>query len=710
MSIIQTIRDKAAIFVFSIIGLSLIGFLVQDAFVGRTSGFFNSPETTVGKINGVSVDREEYDNRVKNREAQYQQAGYKLDGATRQQVYEEIWNALIGKELVEAEAKKLGLAFTSKEFSELLFSDNAPPEFKQQFTDPSTGVYNIEAARNAFRTIQRSKDPEQIRQVNEQLIEPIIFSQLQNKLLELYAGSVYVPKWLIEKQQKENEQLADISYVNLSYITVPDSSVTVSDAAINEYIQQHKDQFKQERSKSIAYVTFNAAANAKDSAELLAKMEALKPQFAEAKDPGIFVTRNGTKSAFFDGYINRSRIQVPQKDSILAAPRGEVYGPYYDGSAIALARVIDSKVLPDSVKARHILISPVDMQTGQPIMEDSVAKNRIDSIQRVIASGNASFESMVMQYSDDMGSKQQFGDLGYFANGQMVKEFNDFCFEGKKGDKGVVKTQFGYHYIEVQDQKNFEQAYKIAYLTKTIEPSRETDEAAEAAATRFASSARNPQSFDETVKAENLNRRVAESIREMDYQVPGLGVSRSFIKWVYENKTGTVSEPISVGDQYVVAVVTGEKSQGLQSASDLTTRLMVEPLLREKEKAKQLIAKLGTYSTLEEAAQKGGEEVRTLDSLRFSDSFKPGIGNEPKLIGAAFFADNTSKPSQPIAGNGGLYVLQSKVTTQEGANTTDPEEQRRTMIMQMKQMQGYSMLDALRQSADIKDNRLKAGY
>ncbi len=710
MSIIQTIREKAAILVFTIIGLSLIGFLVQDAFVGRTTGFFSSNETTVGKINGVSIEREEYDNRVRNREAQYQAAGYTLDGATRQQVYEEIWNALVGKELVESEAEKLGLAFTSKEFSDLLFSENAPPEFKQQFTDPSTGIYNIEAARNAFRTIQRSKDPEQIRQVNEQLIEPIIFSQLQNKLLELYSGSVYVPKWLLEKQQKENAQLADISYVSLSYTTVPDSTISISDAAINEYIQQHKDQFKQQRSKSIAYVTFDASANAKDSADVLAKMQELKPQFAEAKDPGIFVTRNGTKSPFFDGYINRSRIQVPQKDSILALPTGEVYGPYYDGKAIALARVIDSKVLPDSVRARHILIATTDLQTGQPLLEDSVAKNRIDSIQQAIASGNASFETMAIQFSDDAGSKQGFGDLGYFANGQMVKEFNDFCFEGKRGDKGVVKTQFGYHYIEVLDQKNFEQAYKIAYLSRNIEPSRETDEAAEAAATRFASAARNAQTFDETVKAESLDRRVAETIREMDYQLPGLGVSRAFIKWIYENKTGTVSEPISVGDQYVVAVITGEKPEGLQSAADLSTRILVEPVLRQKEKAKQLIAKLGTYSSLEEAAQKAGEETKTLDSLRFSDSFKPGIGSEPKLIGAAFFKEYVGKPSHPVAGNGGVYVLQTKITEQQEGNLTDTEEQRKAMMLQMRQMQGYTMLDALRQSAEIKDNRLKAGY
>ena len=68
----------------------------------------------------------------------------------------------------------------------------------------------------------------------------------------------------------------------------------------------------------------------------------------------------------------------------------------------------------------------------------------------------------------------------------MVKEFGEFSFNGKKGDKKVVKTQFGYHYIEILDQKNFEMAYKIAQLSKKIETSPETDQAASGLANQFA--------------------------------------------------------------------------------------------------------------------------------------------------------------------------------------------------------------------------------
>ena len=204
MSIIQTIRDKAAIFVFGIIAISLIGFLVQDAFVGRSHGFFDSPKTTIGKVDGIEIKRQEFDDRVKMMEAQYQQQGYRVDESMRQEIQNQIWNGLVNREIVTSEAGKLGLAFTSKEFADLLFSEDAPQEFKQQFTDRKTGIYNIEAARNAFKTLQKSKDAEQIRQVNEQLIDPIILSQLQQKFLTIFTNGIYIPKWLMEKQNAEN--------------------------------------------------------------------------------------------------------------------------------------------------------------------------------------------------------------------------------------------------------------------------------------------------------------------------------------------------------------------------------------------------------------------------------------------------------------------------------------------------------------------------
>ena len=141
----------------------------------------------------------------------------------------------------------------------------------------------------------------------------------------------------------------------------------------------------------------------------------------------------------------------------------------------------------------------------------------------------------------------------------------------------------------------------------------------------------------------------------MDYQVTGLGASRALVKWIYEKKPGTVSDPLTVGDQYVVAVITGENKEGLQSVA--TARVTVEPILRNKKKSVLLTQKFGKYSSLDDAAKNVSQTIQQIDSLKFSDNFKPVLGNESIVIGAAFDKAYQSKPSPVLSGNSGVYVV-----------------------------------------------------
>ena len=114
----------------------------------------------------------------------------------------------------------------------------------------------------------------------------------------------------------------------------------------------------------------------------------------------------------------------------------------------------------------------------------------------------------------------------------MVKEFADFSFNGKTGDKKIVKSQFGYHYIEILDQKNFEPAYKIAYLSRKIDASPETDQGASGLASQFAGESRDAKSFDQSVQKGNLQKLLAPDITPTEYAIPGLGPNRQLVRWI----------------------------------------------------------------------------------------------------------------------------------------------------------------------------------
>ena len=252
----------------------------------------------------------------------------------------------------------------------------------------------------------------------------------------------------------------------------------------------------------ISYVAFSASPAQKivQQRNLIA---GLKPQFAADTNAKAFLARNTTAINFFDGYTPKTKMQMPNKDSIINLPEGKVFGPYLEGGNYVLAKKLSTKVLPDSIKCRHILLGTNNPQTGAALMPDSVAKTKADSIAAAIKSG-ADFTTLEEKYSTDEAAKKDKGvmtfDLTTIQGDNFAKEFGDFLLNEKGETKKVVKTQFGWHYIEILEKKNLQPAYKIAYMAKEIAPSDETINAANAAATKLSGQARDIKSFDEYVK------------------------------------------------------------------------------------------------------------------------------------------------------------------------------------------------------------------
>ena len=718
MSILQTIRDRAAWLVFGLIALSLIGFLLMDAFVGR-SRLFGNRSTVVGTIDGQKIEYDEFERQVSGQEERYKAQGYPVNDAMQQNIRDEVWRQMIEDALLSKDYTKLGLDVSDKEINDMLVGQDAIPDVKRAFTDPKTGIFDSQAAAaqiNQLRNVYKAgpkkganadnRQYEAAKSFFEESVPQIIKMRLREKYTSLLANSAYVPKWMLEKMNADNSQLAAISYVNTPYYTVPDSAAKITDAEIDDYVSQHKDQFKQEESRSIAYVTFDAAPSSADSAKIKQQLIDMSAEFARTNDPQAYLARVGSELPYADTYLGKARIQVPGKDSIFALTKGSVYGPYLDGTNYTEAKLVDEKTMPDSVRARHILVATVDPQTQQPTMDDSTAKKKIDSIRNLIEKGGQNFDSVAAKLSDDPGSKTKGGDLGYFTADRMVKEFSDFAFNHKVGEKGIAKSQFGYHYIEVLDQKSFEPAYKVAYLSRKIETSPETDQAANGMASQFAGLSRDAQSFDANVQKDKLQRLNAPDIQPSELSIPGLGPNRQLVRWIYDAELGNVSEPFAVGDKYVVAVLTEINKAGIMSAAK--ARNVVEPILRNKKKAEQIMKKLGNPATLDAAATASGQQVMHADSVLFSSSIIANVGQEPKVIGSAFDKDLTGKPASPaIAGNAGVYVIRVEKVSALSNPNADLQQQRFVQEQQQRQRISYGLTDALRKLATVEDYRGK---
>lgn len=707
MQIIQSIRDKGAAITVGVIVLCLIGFVLMDAKQGNNR-LFGSLSQSVGKVNGEAVPLSEFNKRMNQAEAQEEQrSGQRPNGIKVNQIREQVWNQIVAEKIFFKEADKLGISFSPAELSSILLSSDPNNPFMQQqgMTDPATGKLDMTKAQEALRNIKKLKG-EQKEAVNNEIINPLKLSAIVAKYSGLLSASAYYPKWMQEKEIAEAKNFAEISYVAVPYSEISDSAVQVKDADINEYVKKHKELFKQEAGRVISYVSFSQLPSKEDSNRVREMVENIKTSFAADTNAQSFVARNTSVIDFQDTYLPKSKIQSSQTDSIAKLPVGTVYGPYVDGESYVVAKMLGSKQLPDSVKARHILIPTVNPQTGEQINADTTAKKLADSLLNAIK-GGADFAALALKYSSD-GSKDKGGDLGTFAYGAMVPEFNDFTFNKPVGSKDVVRTQYGYHVIEITNQKDFKPAYKIAFVAKEITSSDLTVNSASLLATK-ASAVKSSTELSKYIQANGLKMiQNPLPLKENDYSVGNLQEARQLVRWAFEAKKGEVSEPFSIADEFVVAVLEKVLEEGVQDAE--TARSGAEAIIRNEKKAEIIKTKLGVTPTLETAAAAYNKQILQAgadSSITLNAQIINGLGVEPKLLGASFNKDNQAKPTAPISGNSGVYVLKVNSVKSKPADAPEMAAQQATTRLSAIRSQTNNWYEGLRKQATIKDSRSK---
>ena len=699
MSIIQSIRDKGAWIIGVVIALALIAFILQDGLNKRGTVFGNS--SNIAKVNGVGINKDEFLEKLDN-----------ITKANPQQQRDGIVNQLFDQEvntiLLDQEFEKAAMVCTDKQLSEEMFKPNSV--FVQQFKNPETGIADPEQAKQWFKDYKKSPKEEVKAQLLE-LIKQTAITAKRNKYNTFFSQAAYAPKWLIEKQQADNNIFSSLSYVAVPYNTIADSTVKVSDDEIMAYAKKHSKLYqKDEETRSLQYVTFDALPSAADSASAKSKIEAKLADFSATADMESFFAKNTSEMPYYNTHITGTAIQQKVKDTLLKLSKGAVYGPYVDGNNYVAAKMVDIRSMPDSAKVRHILIKTKgrNPQTGEEytMRDDSTAKHTLDTVVMKLKDGG-NFDSLCLKYSEDEGSSKKGGVYDFFASGKMVASFNEFAFTKNVGEKDIVKTEFGYHYIEVLAQKGSSAAYNIAYFAKPIQVSTETDNDIKAQATKLISVVKNRKDFDMEVAKLQKTSVNADNVKQEDFNVGGLGSNRQMVKWLYKQDVGDITEePYQFnGSKYVVAIISTVNKPGLPSAT--TLRPQIEGLVKNEKKAKQIIAKM-KGATLEAMAAAVGNNttVNRLDTLLASNTYNPILGNDFKFAGAAFNVSNKGKVTEAIAGQTGVFALKvDNVSAKPSTTPVDPMQAANMLSSFIKNSVYRITSEVLKKQATITDNR-----
>ncbi|GAB3891538.1 peptidylprolyl isomerase [Spirosoma agri] len=702
MSVINKIRERSGLAV-GIIAVSLILFIVGGDLLGGRSLLFGGNQQEVGEIAGQSIDYQEFNAKVDELRAQFeQQSGRAPAEQDMAQLREQAWNQLLFEIAYQKEFDKLGLKVSPEELVDMVQGNNISPAVRQAFTNPQTGVFDKSTIINYLKGLKNLPPQQQAAWASFE--KNLSSDRLREKYEGLMRLSVFATTAEAQKEYQAQNSKADIKFLFVPYYTINDTTVKVTDSQLQDYLNKHKDEYPGVNTRSLQYVTFSVAPSKDDSAALYNQIKSLARGLGAAQNDSAFALQNSDVRVPL--YITAGEMPEQLRASIPTFSPGGIYGPFREGNTYFIYKYGGSKKDTSfTARASHILIRP----TAQTDSAKSEARRRAEGILQQIQ-GGASFEALAQTNSAD-GSAQNGGDLGYFKNnGQMVKPFESAVFGASSAGliPRIVETDFGYHIIKVTQPKT-DVLYRIAAIGKTIAPSQTTRDEALRKADQFASDVHTKEEFDAKVKEDkSIVVATADRVPENASNINALADARSVVRWAFDDKTdlNSVSEPFEIGDQYVIAVLTNKTNKDDVKVEDYRTELTAK--VRNEIKGEQIISKLGNASgTLESIAQKygAGALVETAEDVNLANGFLRSAGVDPIALGKAFGL-KPGKRSKPFAGDGGVLMVETTRLTP--APAIADYALYKTQIQQNTASRiGFYINEAIKEAAKVEDRRAK---
>ncbi|MGH9162020.1 MAG: SurA N-terminal domain-containing protein, partial [Vicinamibacteraceae bacterium] len=276
---------------------------------------------------------------------------------------------------------------------------------------------------------------------------------------------------------------------------------------------------------------------------------------------------------------------------------------------------------PEQVRASHVLLET----EGE---DEAKVRKQAEGLLAQIKKG-ADIAAIAKKYSDDPGSKDKGGDLGYFGRGAMVKEFDDVAFSLKPGQiSDLVKSQYGFHIIKVVDKKPAATQPLKAVQNQILEQLKwqRAQARADELSKQIAPEIKQPSDLDAAAKKHGLQVRESNFFERED-PIEGIGPAPEVAKAAFSLPKGQVSGALRASQGYVFISVVDNQPARTPKLSEVQARVK-EDLTRQKArdlaraKAKSVLASF--KDNFAAAAKRAKVKVETTDFTRGANV--PGVG------------------------------------------------------------------------------------
>ncbi|MEN8124272.1 MAG: peptidylprolyl isomerase [Bacteroidota bacterium] len=711
MAVLSKIRERS-VFLIIIIALALFSFVLSGIF-SADSPLFNKSVSEIGEVNDEPIGREEFAQEVEVNRS-------RSNGRTSQmQNVNNAWNSIVRQKIYKTQLEKSGIVVGEQDVWNALVNQikmQNSPIFQNEI-----GMFDEEKLKEYIANLQESAgDNEQSKAawlswINyEKNIKSNLEQNTYNSLIRAGLGSTL--------KEGERDYFYKNNNVNIKYVFVPfssisDSLVNISDSEIKNYIKNHSKEYTVDASRDIQFVNFAVKPSVEDEqlirdqlAELIndkeeystaAKTTVMVTGFTNANNLPDFFTTHGSDIPFDENYYVKNKLSKVLADSLFNKNINEVYGPYQENGFYKISKITTIKQLPDSVKASHILIPFVGSTINDPSItqNEEEAKKVADSLLTLIKNDKSKFEGLARDMSIDKTTGSKGGDLGWFVYSTMIPEFRDYVFENNVGDIEIIKTQFGYHIIKIDGQKNVQKSVQIATFSRKIEASEKTENDIFEKAETFASNLTSGKDIKELAKESNYSIMPVLNLKELDDNISQLGSQRQIIRWLFEENTneGDIKR-FDTDNGYAVVTLVKKHKKGLSNRGGVVRSILLN------EKKADLIANKSTADDLDEIAKQNNVPVKTALAISNASPVLSGEGRFPEVVGVVTSLEENKLTKNIIGQQGVVFAIVTKKTV---ATELDNYQSFKKSIERNLTNRNIQIYNALKENSDIIDNRAK---
>ncbi len=714
MGTIGKIREQRKL-LFTVVLIALLLFIVPyDSIMSMFNGGAGQQEA-IGMFKGEPIYGNEwsYDLRVANLRQQRQNQSQQP--VNDEQIKKDAFDMMLNDTLISMEMAKVGVTTTPDELDAIQTGLDGVEiaEYLKQiqvFRDRQTGQFSKDSLdKNLQMVMAQFGDDWSI------IEQQVARSNQMAKYFSMISKGLLVTDYEAKRKYTEENQKANIQYVYKEYRKVPDSVVTVTDADYQSYYDEHKNdkKYEMEETRAFKYVTMDIIPSAADTQTIMDKAQELKTAFEKVKpqnDSLFVISRSDTRR--FDGSYKQPGSFPLKYDSIIQnAEVGTVVGPFIQGPAVKIAKVMES-FTEEQATVRHILVKTKGDTTKPETWR--TAKLRADSIIRVYKADTNKW-SELMALSEDPGSKSNGGVYRWFPKGQMVAPFEEFSFRDSTREIEAVKTVFGYHVVERLGRRNAKKV-KAPTIDKLIVPFERTVEEYKDSAIQFVLAAKKVEDFEQFAKDQGFFLvREVEDLKVSNPVMPKareLNNNNNILRWAFNADLNEVSDFFYLKQNHKIAIakLTKKIPEGTPSL-ETAKQLMHDEIVKMK-KANYLREQAkGAASLKEVSAAWNTQGTLNSPSVAFSapNLAAPGSSDsreEYKVVGTVFTLE-PNKVSEPIEGEEGMYVVKVLEFIPVANPKEDFENDRLQAQSGLREGAQTGVVLGLRSIADIKDYRKK---